>query len=92
MTSLESTSASLMINFKKETKKWYKKSESTFFEAEPEKKKLPQERKGDQKAIDTPLIKVTEAVEDLRAHLGTKFALRFGVKPHELVFETVVPF
>lgn len=51
-----------------------------------ETKKLPKERKEDQKALDTPLIKAIEAVEDLRGYLGTKFTLRSGMKPHELVF------
>ncbi|XP_074557245.1 large ribosomal subunit protein eL6-like [Curcuma longa] len=72
--------------FKKEQKKRYKKSESSFFEAEQETKKLPQERKEDQKAVDTPLIKAIEAVENMRGYLGTKFTLRSGTKPHELVF------
>lgn len=51
-----------------------------------QEKKLPQEKKDDQKAVDTLLIKSIEPVEYLRGYLGTKFTLRSGVKPHELQF------
>ncbi|RZR76994.1 hypothetical protein BHM03_00001925 [Ensete ventricosum] len=51
-----------------------------------ETKALPQEKKDDQKAVDSPLIKAIEAVPDLKAYLGARFSLRSGMKPHELVF------
>ena len=44
------------------------------------------EKKDDQKAVDTPLIKAIEAVQDLKAYLGARFSPRAGMKPHELVF------
>ncbi|XP_008782889.3 60S ribosomal protein L6-like [Phoenix dactylifera] len=72
--------------FTKEKKKKNKKGESEFFETEEETKALPREKKDDQKALDTPLIKAIEAVPDLKAYLGARFSLRAGMKPHELVF------
>ncbi|CAL9072624.1 unnamed protein product [Musa acuminata var. zebrina] len=73
--------------FTKEKKKTAKKSEGEFFESEKEETKgLPQEKKDDQKSVDTPLIKAIEAVEDLKTYLGARFSLRSGMKPHELVF------
>lgn len=47
---------------------------------------LPQEKKDDQKAVDTPLIKSIEGVPDLKTYLGARFSLKAGMKPHELVF------
>ncbi|KAK0587472.1 hypothetical protein LWI29_023359 [Acer saccharum] len=52
----------------------------------PEKKSLPHEKKDNQKAVDTPLIKSIEAVPGLKAYLGSRFSLRVGMKPHEFVF------
>lgn len=51
-----------------------------------EKKQLPQEKKDDQKAVDTALIKSIEAVPELKTYLGARFSLKSGMKPHELVF------
>ncbi|KAJ8492795.1 hypothetical protein OPV22_014516 [Ensete ventricosum] len=73
--------------FTKERKEKTKKGEGEFFETEKEETKaLPQEKKDDQKAVDSPLIKAIEAVPDLKAYLGARFSLRSGMKPHELVF------
>lgn len=73
--------------FGKEKKQQRKKGEGEFFEAEKkETKTLPQEKKDDQKAVDTQLIKSIEAVPDLKAYLAARFSLRAGMKPHELVF------
>jgi large subunit ribosomal protein L6e len=73
--------------FKKEvTKK--KKGESEFFEAEKDKDEgvLSEEKKEDQKAIDSKLIPLLEAVPELKTYLSARFSLKSGVKPHELVF------
>jgi large subunit ribosomal protein L6e len=51
-----------------------------------EKTKLPSEKKESQKAVDAPLTKNIEAVPDLKAYLGSRFSLKSGMKPHELVF------
>ncbi|XVF75859.1 hypothetical protein PTKIN_Ptkin13bG0220800 [Pterospermum kingtungense] len=73
--------------FAKEAEKKKKKGEGEFFEAEKEeKKKLPEDKKEDQKAVDSCLIKSIEAVPDLKSYLGARFSLKSGMKPHELVF------
>jgi large subunit ribosomal protein L6e len=73
--------------FAKETQKKKKKGEGEFFEAEKEEKNvLPQEKKDDQKTVDTPLIKCIEGVADLKAYLSARFSLKSGMKPHELKF------
>ncbi|XP_010547238.1 PREDICTED: 60S ribosomal protein L6-3-like [Tarenaya hassleriana] len=73
--------------FAKVAEKKKKKGEGEFFEAEKEEKKvLPQEKKDDQKAVDAALIKVIEAVPELKAYIGARFSLKQGDKPHELKF------
>ena len=47
---------------------------------------LPQQKKDDQKTVDSALIKAIESVPDLKTYLGARFSLKAGVKPHELVF------
>ncbi|KAA0058653.1 60S ribosomal protein L6-1-like [Cucumis melo var. makuwa] len=59
---------------------------STKVDISGEKSALPAEKKDDQKAVDTPLIKSIEAVPELKAYLGARFSLKAGMKPHELVF------
>ena len=73
--------------FAKEVEKRKKKGENEFFEAEKEEKKaLPQDKKDDQKSVDTSLIKSIESVPDLKSYLAARFSLKAGMKPHELVF------
>ncbi|KAI9186036.1 hypothetical protein LWI28_013212 [Acer negundo] len=57
-----------------------------FAKESKEKKSLPQEKKDNQKAVDTPLIKSIETVPELKAYLGSRLSLRAGTKPHEPVF------
>ncbi|XP_021281879.1 60S ribosomal protein L6-1-like [Herrania umbratica] len=73
--------------FAKEVEKKKKKGQGEFFEAEKEdKKKLPDDKKEDQKSVDASLIKSIEVVPDLKAYLAARFSLKSGMKPHELVF------
>ncbi|KAG7036570.1 60S ribosomal protein L6 [Cucurbita argyrosperma subsp. argyrosperma] len=73
--------------FSKEVKMKKKKGEGEFFEAEKEEKSsLPQDKKDDQKAVDSALLKSIEAVSDLKTYLAARFSLKAGMKPHELVF------
>ncbi|KAG7018096.1 60S ribosomal protein L6, partial [Cucurbita argyrosperma subsp. argyrosperma] len=73
--------------FSKEVQKKKKKGEGEFFEAEKEEKSaLPQDKKDDQKAVDSALLKSIEAVSDLKTYLAARFSLKSGMKPHELVF------
>ncbi|KAF6141844.1 hypothetical protein GIB67_003215 [Kingdonia uniflora] len=73
--------------FSKESEKKKKKTEGEFFEADEEKKNaLPQGKKDDQKSVDAVLIKSIEGVADLKTYLASRFSLKSGMKPHELVF------
>ncbi|GMY22332.1 60S ribosomal protein L6-1-like isoform X1 [Fagus crenata] len=73
--------------FSREVQKKKKKGEGEFFEADKEEKNvLPQEKKDDQKGVDTALIKSIEAVPELKAYLAARFSLKSGMKPHELKF------
>eukprot|EP00898_Chlorokybus_atmophyticus_P005556 jgi/Chlat1/6000/Chrsp4S06308 len=73
--------------FKRPEEKKGKKSESDFFEAEKEdKKKVPEGRIEDQKAVDAALLPVIEAVSDMKSYLAARFSLKSGMYPHELVF------
>ncbi|KAK4746972.1 hypothetical protein SAY87_026009 [Trapa incisa] len=73
--------------FGKKAEKKKKKGEGEFFETEKEDKNvLPQEKKDDQKLVDTSLLQSIEAVPDLKPYLAARFSLKSGMKPHELVF------
>ncbi|KFK44022.1 hypothetical protein AALP_AA1G205000 [Arabis alpina] len=73
--------------FGKVAEKKKKKGEGEFFEADKEEKKgIPQDKKDDQKTVDTALLKAIEAVPELKTYLGARFSLKQGMKPHELVF------
>ncbi|KAE8697780.1 60S ribosomal protein L6-3 [Hibiscus syriacus] len=61
------------------------KFDDKYFSKE-DKKKLPEDKKEDQKAVDASLIKSIEGVPDLKAYLAARFSLKSGMKPHELVF------
>lgn len=47
---------------------------------------LPQEKKDDQKTVDSALLTAIESVPDLKSYLGARFSLKSGMKPHELKF------
>ncbi|PHU18761.1 60S ribosomal protein L6 [Capsicum chinense] len=73
--------------FAKQVEKKVKKGEGEFFEEKKEEKNvLPQEKKDEQKAVDTALLKAIEGVPELKAYLAARFSLKSGMKPHELVF------
>eukprot|EP00270_Netrium_digitus_P020716 TRINITY_DN85_c0_g1_i5.p1 TRINITY_DN85_c0_g1~~TRINITY_DN85_c0_g1_i5.p1 ORF type:complete len:252 (-),score=82.82 TRINITY_DN85_c0_g1_i5:220-975(-) len=72
--------------FKREEEK-DSKGEGDFFESEaPEKKEIPAEKKGDQKAVDEKLLVLVQEQPLLKEYLATRFSLRSGQKPHELKF------
>ena len=73
--------------FAKQAQKKTKKAEGEFFEGDKEEKNvLPQGKKDDQKAVDSALLKSIEAVPVLKDYLASRFSLKAGMKPHELVF------
>ncbi|KAL5699492.1 60S ribosomal protein L6 [Ranunculus cassubicifolius] len=49
-------------------------------------KYFAEEKKDDQKTVDAALLKTIEAIPDLKTYLATKFSLKSGMKPHELLF------
>ncbi|KAE8716033.1 hypothetical protein F3Y22_tig00110156pilonHSYRG00245 [Hibiscus syriacus] len=64
-----------------------KRGEGEFFETGKEdKKKLPEDKKENQKADNASLIKSIEGVSDLKAYLAARFSLKSGMKPHEFAF------
>jgi large subunit ribosomal protein L6e len=56
------------------------------FVLQREEKEVPQEKKDDQKALDAILLPIIEKIPDLKSYLASRFSLKSGVKPHELVF------
>ncbi|KAM1263636.1 hypothetical protein ACFX2G_029234 [Malus domestica] len=73
--------------FAKEVQKKKKKGEGEFLEVEMEDKNvIPQVRKEDQKAVDTPLIECINTIADMKEYLAARFSLKQGMKLHELVF------
>eukprot|EP00245_Coleochaete_scutata_P007258 TRINITY_DN22414_c0_g1_i1.p1 TRINITY_DN22414_c0_g1~~TRINITY_DN22414_c0_g1_i1.p1 ORF type:complete len:274 (+),score=98.65 TRINITY_DN22414_c0_g1_i1:32-853(+) len=72
--------------FKKEDDKT-KKGESDFFDSEKEEKKeVSPQRIEDQKAVDGKLVAAIEKVSYLKSYIASRFSLKSGMKPHELVF------
>ncbi|PHT82343.1 60S ribosomal protein L6 [Capsicum annuum] len=79
--------------FAKQVEKKVKKGEGEFFEEKKEEKNvLPQEKKDEQKAVDTALLKAIEGVPELKAYLAarmnlsTKFRVLMVVKvPRKLI-------
>ncbi|OIV98045.1 hypothetical protein TanjilG_09538 [Lupinus angustifolius] len=62
--------------FLKDAKKKNKKGEGEFSEAEnDEKSVLPQEKKDDQKSVDSALLQAIQSVPDLKTYLGARFLL-----------------
>ncbi|XP_047324506.1 60S ribosomal protein L6-like [Impatiens glandulifera] len=73
--------------FGKKTEKKKKKAEGEFFEEEKEEKNvISQEKKDDQKSVDAALLQTIDGVADLKSYLASRFSLKEGMKPHELVF------
>ncbi|CAJ1948392.1 unnamed protein product [Sphenostylis stenocarpa] len=61
--------------FSKESPKKKNKGEGEFFiETEKERRVLPQEKKDDQKNVDSALIKSIESIPDLNTYLGVRFS------------------
>ncbi|KAL5711475.1 hypothetical protein ACHQM5_021925 [Ranunculus cassubicifolius] len=65
-----------------------KYDDSKYFakQVEKKKKKKGEEKKDDQKTADAALLKTIEAIPDLKTYLETRFSLKSGMKPHELLF------